>query len=253
MSPLLLLSLCLQPGGPIEVIPGQPYVPPPTSQPAPGAVPDVFHADTYQPQAMVPPPPLMQPPPVILLPEGPPTINDYSWILIEKPRPRPIRIHDIITITVDDKNEVFVDSRFNRSRIGQMKAELKEFIRLGDGKLLNAAANSPTIDTNLQSRFNSQGQVQSQEGIKSIVAASVVDIQPNGNLVLEARKQVRNKNDTWEYRVTGVIRPEKVTRDFTATSEDLAELKIEKQQSGKIDASVKRPWGVKLYDLLSPF
>ena len=237
--------------GPPEVLPGQPYHAPPSDA---AAAPDIFHADQYVPQSAVPLPPPIAPPPALLLPAGPPVIDDYSWILIEKPRPRPIRVHDIITITVDDKNEVFVDNRVNRSRIGQMKAELKEFIRLGeDGNLLNAAANAPTIDANLQSRLNSQGQIQAQEGIKSIVAATVVDIQPNGNLVLEARKHVRSNRETWEYRLTGIIRPEKITRDFTATSEDLAELQIEKQQGGGIHHATKRPWGVRLYDLLSPF
>ena len=195
----------------------------------------------------------VEPPPALLLPTVAPTIDDYSWILIEKPRPRPIRVHDLITVTVDDKNEVFVDNRFNRSRISQMKAELKEFIRLKDGRLENAGANSPTIDANLQSRLNSSGQIQASEGIKSIVTASVVDIQPNGNLVLEAKKEVRTNRDVWEYRLTGVIRPEKISRDFTALSEDLAELKIEKKQNGKVHQSTKRPWGVVLYDLLSPF
>ena len=195
----------------------------------------------------------VEPPPALLLPTVAPTIDDYSWILIEKPRPRPIRVHDLITVTVDDKNEVFVDNRFNRSRISQIKAELKEFIRLKDGRIENAAANSPTIDANLQSRLNSSGQIQASEGIKSIVTASVVDIQPNGNLVLEAKKEVRTNRDVWEYRLTGVIRPEKISRDFTALSEDLAELKIEKKQNGKVHHSTKRPWGVVLYDLLSPF
>ena len=236
----------------------QQYTPQPPVAEQPYATPGLslgaeLGAERLPPPVPLQPLPSVASPPVILLPEAPPTIDDFSWILIEKPRPRPIRVHDIITITVDDKNEVFVDNRFNRSRIGQIKAELKEFIRLGEGRLLNAAANSPTVDANLQSRLNSQGQIQASEGIKSIVAARVVDIQPNGNLVLEARKHVRTNRDTWEYRLTGIIRPEKITRDFTAVSEDLADLKIEKTQGGKVHQSTKRAWGVVLYDWLSPF
>ena len=207
----------------------------------------------------LPPPPPgpalvpVTPSPGLQLPATVPTIDDFSWILIEKPRPKPIRVQDLITITVDDKNEVFVDQRFNRSRIGQIKAELKEFIRLKDGRLENAAANSPTVDANLQSRLNSQGQIQASEGLKSIVTAKVVDIYPNGNLVLEAKKHVQVNRDNWEYRLTGIIRPEKISRDFTALSEDLADLKITKRQNGKVHHSTKRPWGVVLYDWLSPF
>lgn len=183
----------------------------------------------------------------------PGTMRELSWIVTEKPAPRQIRIHDILTITVDDKSEMIVDNRFNRSRLSQLKAELKEFIRISDGTLENAASNSPKIDANLQSRLNSQGQIQSSEGIKYIVAATVVDIRPNGNLVLEAKKRVRANNDIWEYRLTGEIRPDKINRDFTAISEDIANMYIEKNQAGKVHQSTKRPWGVVLYDWLSPF
>ena len=202
------------------------------------------------------PPPVAVGPqiPGINLPNTPPTLQDMSWTVVVKPRPRPIRVQDILTITVDDKNEVFVDNRFNRSRISQLKAELKEFIRLDDrGNLVPAALNSPTIDGGLQSRLNSQGQIQSSEGIKYRIAATVVDIRPNGNLVLEARKKVRSDRDTWVYELTGEVRPEKINRDFTVLSEDIANLAIERRQSGKVRQSTKRPWGVKLYDLFSPF
>lgn len=183
----------------------------------------------------------------------PGTIRELSWIVTEKPAPRQIRIHDLLTITVDDKSEMIVDNRFNRSRISQLKTELKEFIRIKDGNLENAASNSPKIDANLQSRLNAQGQIHSSEGIKYNIAATVVDIRPNGNLVLEAKKRVRANNDIWEYRLTGTIRPDKVNRDFTAISEDIANMYIEKNQVGKVHQSTKRPWGVVLYDWLSPF
>ena len=204
-----------------------------------------------------PEPPPLAPGPQIPnsgIPSGPATMQDLSWTVVVKPRPRPIRKQDILTITVDDKNEVFVDNRFNRSRVSQLKAELKEFIRLDNrGNLVPAALNSPTIDANLQSRLNSQGQIQSAEGVKYMIAATVVDIRPNGNLVLEARKKVRSDRDVWEYELTGEVRPEKVNRDFTVLSEDIANLGIERRQKGKVRDSTKRPWGVVLYDKLSPF
>ena len=202
-------------------------------------------------------PPAVSPGPVFAntgVPAAAPRIQDLSWTVIIKARPRPIRVHDIINITVDDKNEVFVDNRFNRSRASQLKAELKEFIRLDNkGNLVPAALNSPTIDANLQSRLNSQGQIQSSEGVKYRISAEVVDIRPNGNLVLEARKKVRSNHDVWTYELTGEVRPEKVARDFTVLSEDIANLNINREQSGKVHQSTKRPWGVVLYDWLSPF
>ncbi len=182
------------------------------------------------------------------------SIRDYSWIYIDPPEQREIKVHDIITIIVDEKAEVTVRSRLDRVRNANLKAELREFVRIGEtGNLTNAAESSPTIDTNLQSRLNTTGRVRDEEGVRYRIAATVVDVLPNGNLVLEARKTIRTTQGVWEYRLTGELRAEDVGPDNTAYSENIANLRIEKTQKGTVFGSTKRPWGVFLYDLLSPF
>lgn len=181
-------------------------------------------------------------------------VRDYSWIYIDLPEPHEIKVHDIVTIIVDEKSEVTIQSRFNRQKNSNLKAELKEFVRINDrDNLDNAAQNSPTIDTNLTGRFNTTGQVADQEGIRYRIAATVVDVLPNGNIVLEARKTIQSNHELWEYTLTGVVRSADIARNNTALSENIANLKITKYQRGKVYDSTKRPWGVVLYDLLSPF
>ncbi len=181
-------------------------------------------------------------------------IRDYSWIYIDPPTPRVIKVHDIVTIIVDEKSEVTLNTRFNRTRNNSIEAEIAEFVRIGpEGNLENAAASSPKIDASLQGRIQNTGQVTDQEGIRYRIAATVVDVLPNGNLVLEARKMIRSNKDVWEYSLTGVIRSDDVNRDNTALSENIANLNIVKKQSGKAYDSTKRRWGITLMDWLSPF
>lgn len=184
----------------------------------------------------------------------PPLLRDYSLIYVPAPEPIVVKVHDIITIMVDEKSSVTIDSRFNRNRTETLKAELKEFMRIDNaGNLAPAALNSPKIDTQLQGRLQSTGQVADREGIQYRIAATVVDIRPNGNLILEARKSIRSNRDVWEYRLTGEIRSKDVNRDNTALSENIANLDIVKHQRGKVYQSTKRPWGVVLYDWFFPF
>lgn len=184
----------------------------------------------------------------------PPLIRDYSLIYVPAPEPIVVKVHDIISILVDEKSSVTVDSRFNRNRTETLKAELKEFMRINEmGNLAPAALNSPKIDTQLQGRLQSTGQLADREGIQYRIAAIVVDIRPNGNLILEARKSIRTNRDVWEYRLTGEIRSKDVNRDNTALSENIANLNIVKHQRGKVYQSTKRPWGVVLYDWFFPF
>lgn len=215
------------------------------------------------PQQQLPQPPLGIRPRLVPLPPPPPDffappplvrVRDYSWAYVGIPEPREILVHDIITIIVNEKAEVNSQSRYNRQRNGNLKAELKDFIRIGeDGTLDNAAENQPTVDTNLQGRLQSSGQLTDQESIKYRIAATVVDVLPNGNIVLEARKSIRSNKDVWEYSLSGVLRPEDIGRDNTALSENIANLDIVKKSRGTVFDSTHRPWGLWLYDKLAPF
>jgi flagellar L-ring protein precursor FlgH len=187
-------------------------------------------------------------------PRTPRQMRDYSWIYIDSPQPREIQVHDIITILVDEKSEVTINSRFNRQRTANLTAELKEFIRINEaGNLGNAASNSPTIDGGLQNRLQSTGGLTDQEGIRYRIAATVVDVLPNGNIVLEARKSIRSNRDLWEYSLTGVLRSQDIAQNNTAVSEDIANLRIVKRQRGKVYNSTRLPWGSRLWDVIFPF
>ncbi|MCH7989868.1 MAG: flagellar basal body L-ring protein FlgH [Planctomycetes bacterium] len=181
-------------------------------------------------------------------------MRDYSRIYIEKLQPREIKVHDIITIVVSEKAEVTLNSRFSRQRQASLKAELKEFMRLGEsGNLTTAAENQPTIDATLNGRLQSTGAVKDSEGIRYRIAAMVVDIRPNGNLVLEAKKSFQLEDDAWEYSLTGILRFEDIQSNNTALSENIANLDIKRRRRGKVHNSTRRPWGVKLYDIIFPF
>uniref|UniRef100_A0A7C2P0V1 Flagellar L-ring protein n=1 Tax=Schlesneria paludicola TaxID=360056 RepID=A0A7C2P0V1_9PLAN len=189
-------------------------------------------------------------------PLPPPTIRDYSWIYIDAPPPPSlIKVHDIITIEVDEKAEVIVNSRFNRQRNGSYQLSLKEFIRLRtDGPTIeNTASTEPSIEGNLQNRLQTIGQLTDLEGITYKIAATVVDVLPNGTIVLEARKSIRTNQDVFEYRMTGRIDKGKIKPDRTARTEDIAELKIDRIQKGKVFDSTKTNWGTRILDILMPF
>lgn len=185
-----------------------------------------------------------------------PTIRDFSYIYIDPaPPPELIKVHDIITIEVDEKAEVIVNSRFNRQRNGSFTAQLKEFVRLrSDGPTIEPTASTqPGIEGNLQNRLQTIGQLTDLEGITYKIAATVVDVLPNGTIVLEARKSIRTNQDMFEYRLTGRVDKGKIRPDRTARTEDLAELKIDRLQKGKVFDSTKVNWGTQILDIIFPF
>lgn len=196
----------------------------------------------------------LDPGPVIGHSEQPYSVRDYSRIYFESARPSVIKVHDIVTIVVDEKSEVIMNQKFNRQKTGKFTADLKEFVRFSDaGNLTSAAGGSPKIDGQLTSGLNTNGVVTDQEGIKYRIAAKVTDVKFNGTIHLEARKEIRNQDDVSEYTLTGEVRAKDIKPDNTASSENIANLQIVKRQKGRVYDSTKRAWGVKILDALSPF
>ena len=187
-------------------------------------------------------------------PRRPRSMRSLSFTHIALPEPRVVKVHDIVTVLVDEKAEVAVQSRFDRRRNLTLEANIDEFVRLDPtGRLIASATAQPSIDLGAGVRAQANGGSLDSEAVRYRIAAEVVDVLPNGNVVLEARKSIRNNRDVWEYTLTGTIAAEKIARDMTAISEDIAAVRISKRSTGKVARSTGRAWGVRLLDRLWPF
>jgi flagellar L-ring protein precursor FlgH len=184
-----------------------------------------------------------------------PLMRDMSLMYVDvPPPPAEVKVHDIIMIEVDEKAEVIVNSRFNRQRNGAYTAALRQFIRFGqNGDLENASTNAPTIEGMLQNRLQALGTATDTEGITYKIGATVVDVMPNGNLVLEARKSIQTNQDFFEYRLTGTVPASAVSGDRRVRTEKFADLTIVRRQKGKIFDSTKVNWGTRILDIITPF
>ena len=77
----------------------------------------LWSAATASAQVPLPPPPARLPAGGDFFLDGPPPrMEDFSLIYTPAEEPRIIKVHDILTIIVDEKAEVTSNSRFNRSR-----------------------------------------------------------------------------------------------------------------------------------------
>jgi len=193
-----------------------------------------------------------QGPPLIDEGEGP-MMRELSLVYIDVPPPPPeIKVHDIITIEVDEKAEVIVNSRFNRQRNGAYTANLKKFLRIENGNLQSADTDA-SIEGSLQNRLQALGTATDSEGITYKIGATVVDVMPNGTLVLEARKSIRTNQDFFEYRLTGTVAASAISVQRTVRTERFANLDIVRMQKGKIFDSTKVNWGTRVLDIIVPF
>ena len=99
----------------------------------------------------------------------------------------------------------------------------------------------------------SEGDIQTTERLTINVAVEVVDIRPNGNLIIEGNKEISINNEWWVAKITGTVRQEDIGVDRVIQSDNIANLRVERSLKGFVYDSYRRGWFDKVFDRLSPF
>jgi len=178
------------------------------------------------------------------------TLKNSSWYFQEQEPAKPLKLNDLITVIVDEKSQFTSEAQIQRRKQAQLNADLVDWVKLNGLNLEPAPmANGPLqVNGTLQGQFRAQSDMDLRDAMKFRIAARIVDIRPNGHLVLEAHRTVRNNDEIWDQALSGIVRPEDVLPNNTVLSENLAELNIFKREQGHVRDGYRRGWLYKLID-----
>lgn len=187
------------------------------------------------------------------LPEGEQTLrlSNSSWLFQKADPPVQVRLHDLITIVVNEKSAVTSTGQLDRRKTGKFDAELKDWIHfdhLFSMKPSPMSNGQPKANGTLDSQYQADAELSTKDALEFKIAAEVVDIRPNGNLILEAHHRIQVNEDIWVASLSGVIRREDVHPDNTVLSQNIAELMIEKKEVGNVRDGYRRGWLTRAYD-----
>ena len=174
------------------------------------------------------------------------TLPQHSWTYQAPKEPRQLRLNDLITVLVDEKSEMISEGDIDRRRRTQGSWVLKDWIIFLPGALGirpdPQSAGDPTVSHKADGRYRASGDLETRESLKFRMTCRVVDVRPNGNLVLEGRRTIQNNNESWEVSLGGVIRPEDLLPNNTVLSEYVADLRISKREAGIVRDGYRRGW-----------
>jgi flagellar L-ring protein precursor FlgH len=182
-------------------------------------------------------------------------LNGASWTF-QPPLPiRTFQKNDLITIRVDEITRVMADGAAESRKRTLYEAILTDWIRLKDFRLQPDPQGNgdPAVAAESNSNFRAEASVDSRESMTFNIAATVVDIRPNGMLVIEARKAIRVNDNLWETSLSGMCRAQDIGPDNVVLSKDVLELEIRKEDQGHLRDGYKRGWLQRLIDRYGPF
>jgi len=112
------------------------------------------------------------------------------------------------------------------------------------------AANGLSADSTLE--FGGKGSSSAQNAFTGTITATVLEVLPNGNLVVAGEKQVAVSSEEEVIRVSGVVNPSDLVRN-AVTSSKMADLRLEYRGRGFGDDANSPGWLTSVLLKLSPF
>lgn len=165
-------------------------------------------------------------------------------------------VGDILTVVIDISEEGTIDNTTNRSRSGSENIGVTALLGLPSvaATVLPAGAGiDPAVDLTGSSASAGAGNISRSEEITLRVAATVVDVLPNGHFVIEGSQELRVNFELRELLVAGVIRPEDVSRRNEITYDKIADARISYGGRGQITDLQQPRYGQQVLDVIMPF
>lgn len=165
------------------------------------------------------------------------------------------QVGDILTVLVTISDKAQFDNATSRRRSDSSSAGAGgalgtaiDIIGLPAGV---AASDLASVDSS--TNFSGSGSVDREEKLETTIAAVVLQVLPNGNLVIEGRQEVRVNNEVRELVVAGIVRPEDITSENTIVSEKIAEARIGYGGRGQLTDVQQPRYGSQVLDIMLPF
>jgi hypothetical protein len=111
----------------------------------------------------------------------------------------------------------------------------------------------PGFDWAYENEMKTKAKNDREDKFTTRIAARVIDVKPNGNLVLEANMVEQHDEEQLVMTLTGVCRSEDVTADNSVLSTQIAELTLIEKNEGAVRDATRRGWIPKLLDWVAPF
>jgi flagellar L-ring protein FlgH len=169
---------------------------------------------------------------------------------------RAVKKGDILTVVIEIDEKAEISNSTLRARSGSESLGISQFFGLPqrlDENLPVGASLSEAVDLNSKSASSGAGSVKRKEKLTLRVAATVIDVLPNGVLAISGSQELRVNFEMRELLVSGFVRPEDIARQNEITYDKIASAKVSYGGRGQITDVQQPRYGQQILDAILPF
>lgn len=162
-----------------------------------------------------------------------------------------LRVGDSLTIRVVETARASNAADTDLSRKSANKAEISALLGLQGALARSSLTNF--LDVTADSSHKGSGATRREGTLTASMTALVKDVLPNGNLVIQGSRAVVVNHEEQFMTLTGVVRPEDISRDNVVLSSQIADARISFGGIGLVADKQRSGWGTWVFDWLFPF
>ncbi|WP_417242197.1 flagellar basal body L-ring protein FlgH [Celeribacter sp.] len=169
---------------------------------------------------------------------------------------RAIERGDILTVVIEIDESAEISNNTSRGRSGSETMGVDGLFGIPeriDEVLPEGASMANAVGTSSTSASSGSGSVRRNEKLQLMVAATILDVLPNGVLHISGSQEVRVNYEIRELLVEGYVRPEDISRKNEITYDKIASARISYGGRGQISQMQQPRYGQQIADILLPF
>lgn len=141
-------------------------------------------------------------------------------------------VGDILTMTISEKTSAAKAGANSGSKTGSVEAGVTALFGAPASLLGRTRAAAESAN-----EFSEKGATSSSNNFTGTVSVTVVEVLPNGNLIVSGEKQVAFDKGTEFIRISGVVNPDQIRPGNNILSSQVADARIEYRTNSHVDGT----------------
>ncbi len=190
---------------------------------------------------------------------GNPVNEPGCLFAVQEPEPRAFAVHDLVTIVVSEasKSKSAADAKSEKSY--DMSAAVDAWVSMdptnfGDSFMAPMdTGDLPAVGLGGDKNFKGKAGYARTDEFTARVTAEIVEVRPNGLLVVEARREIINDGESQVITLSGVCRPDDVDANNQVLSHRVADAVVKKDTTGELRDTAQKGMLAKFIDMIFAF
>jgi flagellar L-ring protein precursor FlgH len=146
-------------------------------------------------------------------------------------------VGDILTITIDEKVSAVQKSTSSVDHAGSLSAGVTALPFLKSSALTRASAAGTSTNT-----FEGKGTTENSNDFSGTITATVVQVLPNGHLIIAAEKQIGVNANVDVLRFSGQVDPRSIAPGNIVNSTQIANVRVQQRGRGQVAEAQSMGW-----------